>query len=131
MASFPFVGQLGTGASQKAIFATWVFLQYACLAGHYAVMPAVASNLFGPKNMATNYGILYTMMAPGTVFIALLFEFVDFGDNWVIVFVPGAAFVLISKSDLSIVSVYYVSSVSKYVSHRFILEQCSIQFHWF
>ncbi|CAH8871627.1 unnamed protein product [Trichobilharzia szidati] len=60
--SFPHIGGL-TGDSLKAVYAIWVFVLYFSLSGVFTIQPAATGVLFGPLNMAVNYGCVFSAFA--------------------------------------------------------------------
>ena len=57
--SFPHIGSL-TGVGLKVMYAIWVFILFFSLSGVFVIQPAATGILFGPLNMAVNYGIIFT-----------------------------------------------------------------------
>ncbi|VDD81082.1 unnamed protein product [Mesocestoides corti] len=51
----------------QALFAVWVFLLFFTMSGHFVLLPGACSRIFGPKYMATTYGLLYFTTASGRV----------------------------------------------------------------
>lgn len=50
---------IATTSVFKYLYPIWVFLLFFSMAGHFVLMPAACSRIFGPKNTATTYGLLY------------------------------------------------------------------------
>lgn len=46
-------------AALKPLYTIWVFLLVFSMAGHFVLLPAASSRIFGAKNAATTYGLLY------------------------------------------------------------------------
>ncbi|CAH8641098.1 unnamed protein product [Schistosoma margrebowiei] len=57
--SFPHIGSLSS-VGLKAMYAIWVFILFFSLSGVFVIQPAATGILFGPLNMAVNYGIIFT-----------------------------------------------------------------------
>ncbi|KAM3183884.1 hypothetical protein ACTXT7_009469 [Hymenolepis weldensis] len=63
-----FVWGVGVGRYTYGIF---VCLMFFSMAGVFAMMPAATRLLFGPKNMATNYGMIFSAFSIGSCLSAL------------------------------------------------------------
>ncbi|GAA40943.2 oxalate:formate antiporter, partial [Clonorchis sinensis] len=57
--SFPFISVF-TGTAARVTFVLWVGLMFLCHCGIFVFAPTAAANIFGPVNMAVNYGMTFT-----------------------------------------------------------------------
>ncbi|VDN10607.1 unnamed protein product [Dibothriocephalus latus] len=55
-ATFP---AIGSSSALRYIYPIWVFTLFFLLAGHFVISPGAAGRIFGPKNMATLYGLIF------------------------------------------------------------------------
>ncbi|KAM3175476.1 hypothetical protein ACTXT7_008451 [Hymenolepis weldensis] len=60
----------------KPLYTIWVFLLFFSMAGHFVLMPAACTRIFGPKNTATTYGLLYFTTCPSALILAAITLFV-------------------------------------------------------
>lgn len=56
--TFPHLN-LATGGALKGLYAIWVCMLFFSLSGVFAIMPAATGILFGPANLAVNYGLVF------------------------------------------------------------------------
>ncbi len=56
--SYPFITKVG-GTAARGLYATWTFALFSCIAGNFALLPAVATTTFGPKYMSTTFALLF------------------------------------------------------------------------
>ncbi|VDK77564.1 unnamed protein product [Dibothriocephalus latus] len=54
--SYPYVA---AGPAGPYLYAIWIFAIFFTLSGHFVIVPAACTRSFGPKNMATIYGLVY------------------------------------------------------------------------
>ncbi|KAF8562771.1 Major facilitator superfamily protein [Paragonimus westermani] len=64
--SFPHL-TLVEGILLKCLYTIWVCLMFFSLSGVFVIMPAALKLLFGPANLAVNYGLLYTAVSCGSI----------------------------------------------------------------
>ncbi|KER34056.1 hypothetical protein T265_12495, partial [Opisthorchis viverrini] len=57
--SFPFISVF-TGTTAKVTFVLWVGLMFLCHCGIFVFAPTATANIFGPVNLAVNYGMTFT-----------------------------------------------------------------------
>nr|CAH8871728.1 unnamed protein product [Trichobilharzia regenti] len=69
--SFPHIGGL-TGDSLKAVYAIWVFVLHFSLSGVFTIQPAATGVVFGPLNMAVNYGCVFSAFAVGSILCGII-----------------------------------------------------------
>lgn len=83
-----------SGVALKVAYALWVCLLFFSLSGVFAIMPAATGNLFGPVNLAVNYGLIFNAFAAGSLVCGLITTFVDAKDAYFVQF-TGCGFVCI------------------------------------
>ena len=59
-------------ADNDALYFIWTCLIFMCLGGNYSIFPTAVCQLFGPRHMAANYGLLFTGHAVSAVTGAVL-----------------------------------------------------------
>jgi len=67
LSTFPFIGESGV---LDALYPIWVFGLFFTMAGHFVLMPGACHRIFGPKNIAAIYGVIYAFTAPGALMLA-------------------------------------------------------------
>ncbi|KAF6772545.1 hypothetical protein AHF37_08220 [Paragonimus kellicotti] len=77
--SFPHL-TLVDGIVLKSLYTIWVCLMFFSLSGVFVIMPAALELLFGPDNMAVNYGLLYTAVSCGSFLSGTITMFVSAKD---------------------------------------------------
>uniref|UniRef100_A0A5K3EW76 MFS domain-containing protein n=1 Tax=Mesocestoides corti TaxID=53468 RepID=A0A5K3EW76_MESCO len=77
---------IATTSAFRALFAIWVFLLFFTMAGHFVLLPGACSRIFGPKYMATTYGLLYFTTAPSALILAAIVSQFDIAQNFDLVF---------------------------------------------
>ncbi|VDL63380.1 unnamed protein product [Hymenolepis diminuta] len=70
----------------KPLYTIWVFLLFFSMAGHFVLMPAACTRIFGPKNTATTYGFLYLTTCPSALILAGITSVHDINQNFNLVF---------------------------------------------
>ncbi|VDO04932.1 unnamed protein product [Rodentolepis nana] len=83
--TLPAIGMLPMNAL-KPLYTIWVFLLFFSMAGHFVLMPAACSRIFGPKNSATTYGLLYFTTCPSALILAAITSTNDITNNFNLVF---------------------------------------------
>ncbi|KAL5971409.1 L-lactate transporter [Taenia solium] len=68
------------------LYPIWVFLLFFSMAGHFVLMPAACSRIFGPKNTATIYGLLYFTTCPSALILSAIVSVHDIKDNFPLTF---------------------------------------------
>ncbi|KAA3680343.1 uncharacterized protein DEA37_0009499, partial [Paragonimus westermani] len=66
LVTFPHIG-LTEGILLQGLYFFWVCAMFFLLSGIFTIMPAATSTLFGPVNLAVNYGMLFTAFALGSL----------------------------------------------------------------
>ncbi|KAG5443126.1 Oxalate:formate antiporter [Clonorchis sinensis] len=61
----------------KVFYGIWICLLFVCISGVFSIMPTATGSLFGPANMAVNYGLVYSAVSVGTLVCALVSTFVS------------------------------------------------------
>ncbi|VDP77074.1 unnamed protein product [Echinostoma caproni] len=84
MCTFPHLALL-SGPVARALYAIWVSVMFFCVSGVLVLAPSATQILFGPKNMAINYGIMFTALILGSVLAALITT-VRVRGEWTILF---------------------------------------------
>ncbi|VDP71863.1 unnamed protein product [Schistosoma mattheei] len=74
--SFPHIGSLSI-VGLKVMYAIWVFILFFSLSGVFVIQPAATGILFGPLNMAVNYGIIFTGFTVGSILCAIITYFIN------------------------------------------------------
>lgn len=69
--TFPHLN-LATGGTLKGLYAIWVCMLFFSLSGVFAIMPAATGILFGPANLAVNYGLVFNAFAAGSLICAVI-----------------------------------------------------------
>ncbi|KAF6778222.1 hypothetical protein AHF37_02136 [Paragonimus kellicotti] len=69
LVTFPHIG-LTEGTLLQGLYFFWVCAMFFLLSGIFTIMPAATSTLFGPVNLAVNYGMLFTAFALGSLVCA-------------------------------------------------------------
>ncbi|KAF5398978.1 Oxalate:formate antiporter, partial [Paragonimus heterotremus] len=69
LVTFPHVG-LTEGLVLQGLYFFWVCAMFFLLSGIFTIMPAATSTLFGPVNLAVNYGMLFTAFSLGSLVCA-------------------------------------------------------------
>lgn len=59
-------------ADSSALYFIWTCMVFMCLGGSYSIFPTAVCQLFGPRHMAANYGMLFTAHAVSAITGALL-----------------------------------------------------------
>ena len=59
-------------ADSSALYFIWTCMIFMCLGGNYSIFPTATCQLFGPRHMASNYGMLFTAHAVSAVTGAVL-----------------------------------------------------------
>ena len=59
-------------ADSSVLYFIWSCMIFMCLGGNYSIFPTVTCQLFGPRHMAANYGMLFTAHAVSAVTGAVL-----------------------------------------------------------
>ncbi|CUT99518.1 oxalate:formate antiporter [Echinococcus multilocularis] len=80
----------------RYLFPVWVFLLFFSMAGHFVLMPAACSRIFGPKNTATTYGLLYFTTCPSALILAAIVSQYDIKKNFPLTFYCCCALCLVS-----------------------------------
>ncbi|VDN16575.1 unnamed protein product [Dibothriocephalus latus] len=88
MATFPIIGE---ASYIKVLYAIWVFGLFFTMAGHFVLMPAACTSCFGPKNMATIYGLLYLATAPSSLLLSAIISQFNIEGEWDTVYWSCAA----------------------------------------
>ncbi|VDP71527.1 unnamed protein product [Echinostoma caproni] len=83
--SFPHLS-LASGAALKGLYALWVCLLFLSLSGVFAIMPAATGILFGPVNLAVNYGLVFNAFAAGSVICGVITSVVNAKDAYLMQF---------------------------------------------
>nr|CDS26778.2 oxalate:formate antiporter [Hymenolepis microstoma] len=83
--TLPAIGLLPMNAL-KPLYTIWVFLLFFSMAGHFVLMPAACSRIFGPKNSATTYGLLYFTTCPSALILAAITSTNDINKDFNLVF---------------------------------------------
>ncbi|KAG5443129.1 hypothetical protein CSKR_108540 [Clonorchis sinensis] len=78
LATFPHLSY-ASGLSLKILYTIWVCLIFTFLGSFFTIMPMAVSTIFGPANMAVNYGILFSAQAFASILSGLITTFVT--DN--------------------------------------------------
>ncbi|CAL8075693.1 unnamed protein product [Calicophoron daubneyi] len=83
--SFPHLSHL-EGTTLKVLYALWVCILFVCISGVFSMMPAATSNLFGPKYMAINYGLVFNAFVAGSLLCAVITTLVRMKDGYIFQF---------------------------------------------
>uniref|UniRef100_A0A3Q0KMF3 Putative oxalate:formate antiporter n=1 Tax=Schistosoma mansoni TaxID=6183 RepID=A0A3Q0KMF3_SCHMA len=83
--SFPHIGSL-TGVGLKVMYAIWVFILFFSLSGVFVIQPAATGILFGPLNMAVNYGIIFTGFTVGSILCSIITNFINTPNAYLVQF---------------------------------------------
>jgi len=59
-------------ADSKVLYFIWTCMIFMCLGGNYSIFPTATCQLFGPRHMAANYGLLFTAHAVSAITGAVL-----------------------------------------------------------
>ncbi|VDL92921.1 unnamed protein product, partial [Schistocephalus solidus] len=92
-ATFP---AIGTSSVFLYIYPVWVFALFFLLAGHFVIMPGACTRIFGPKNMATLYGLIFFATAPSSLLLSAIISQFTIDGKWIEVYLSAAAICLIS-----------------------------------
>ncbi|VDD81080.1 unnamed protein product [Mesocestoides corti] len=84
---FPNVFIWGVGVA-RFTYAIFVCLMFFAMSGVFAIMPAGTRLLFGPKNMATNYGMVFSSFSVGSCLSAFASQMA--GGQWNLLFYGSA-----------------------------------------
>ncbi|VDD81084.1 unnamed protein product [Mesocestoides corti] len=103
---------IATTSAFRALFAIWVFLLFFTMAGHFVLLPGACSRIFGPKYMATTYGLLYfttvsshdhpSIDAPSALILAAIVSQFDIAQNFDLVFYCCCGLCCLGKYSISI-----------------------------
>ncbi|BHF75407.1 hypothetical protein SprV_0501850300 [Sparganum proliferum] len=88
MATFSFINRV---SFMNVLYAIWVFALFFTMSGHFVLMPAACMSSFGPKNMATIYGLLYLATAPSSLLLSAIISQFDIEGKWDTVYLSCAA----------------------------------------
>ncbi|VDM21048.1 unnamed protein product [Hydatigera taeniaeformis] len=83
--TFPVIARAPTHVFQ-GLYPVWVFLLFFSMAGHFVLMPAACSRIFGPKNTATTYGLLYFTTCPSALILAAIVSVHDIKNDFPLTF---------------------------------------------
>ncbi|CAH8566160.1 unnamed protein product [Schistosoma turkestanicum] len=83
--SFPHIGSL-TGVGLQVIYAIWVFILFFSLSGVFVIQPAATGIIFGPLNMAVNYGLIFTAFTVGSLLCSIITNFIHTPNAYLIQF---------------------------------------------
>ncbi|CAH8632949.1 unnamed protein product [Schistosoma guineensis] len=83
--SFPHIGSLSS-VGLKVMYAIWVFILFFSLSGVFVIQPAATGILFGPLNMAVNYGIIFTGFTVGSILCAIITYFINTPNAYLVQF---------------------------------------------
>lgn len=59
-------------ANSSVLYFIWTCMIFMCLGGNYSIFPTATCQLFGPRHMAANYGLLFTAHAVSAITGAVL-----------------------------------------------------------
>ncbi|KAA0194912.1 Oxalate:formate antiporter [Fasciolopsis buskii] len=82
--TFPHLTLL-SGMVARAIYALWVSTMFFCLSGVFVLNPTATNILFGSRNMALNYGLIFTAFILGSILAAIVTT-IPARENWVNLF---------------------------------------------
>ncbi|TPP59241.1 putative oxalate:formate antiporter [Fasciola gigantica] len=82
--TFPYLVAL-TGTPAKVVYVLWVSTMFFCLSGVFVLNPTATNILFGSKNMAVNYGLIFTAFIFGSVLAATVTT-IPVRGNWINLF---------------------------------------------
>ncbi|THD23681.1 Oxalate/formate antiporter [Fasciola hepatica] len=82
--TFPYLVVL-TGTPAKVVYVLWVSTMFFCLSGVFVLNPTATNILFGSKNMAVNYGLIFTAFIFGSVLAAIVTT-IPVRGNWINLF---------------------------------------------
>ncbi|BHF74361.1 hypothetical protein SprV_0501744700 [Sparganum proliferum] len=85
--TFPYVA---AGPAGPYLYAIWIFAIFFTLSGHFVIIPAACTRIFGPQNMATIYGLVYAATAPGALLAAAVISQFDVKGAWIAVYTACA-----------------------------------------
>ncbi|THD27497.1 Oxalate:formate antiporter [Fasciola hepatica] len=85
LVTFPHLN-LATGVTLKVLYAIWVCLLFFSLSGVFAIMPAATGILFGPANLAVNYGLVFNAFAAGSLICGVIATVVQSKDAFLMQF---------------------------------------------
>ncbi|BHF75404.1 hypothetical protein SprV_0501850000 [Sparganum proliferum] len=88
MGTFAFIDKV---RFMNVLYAIWVFILFFTMAGHFVLMPAACTSCFGPKHMATIYGLLYLATAPSSLLLSAIISQFDIEGKWTEVFLSCTA----------------------------------------
>ncbi|CAH8619091.1 unnamed protein product [Heterobilharzia americana] len=69
--TFPLMSY-ASGVLLKIVFTIWACSLFFFLSGVFSMMPAATGSIFGPKNLAVNYGLVYLGFAFGSILSLLV-----------------------------------------------------------
>ncbi|BHF75402.1 hypothetical protein SprV_0501849800 [Sparganum proliferum] len=93
MATFPFISQ---ASFMSVLFGIWVFVLFFSMSGHYVLLPATCTSLFGHKNMATIYGLVFLANAPSSLLLSTIISQFEIAGKWNAVYLSCTAILCIS-----------------------------------
>nr|VZH92713.1 unnamed protein product [Spirometra erinaceieuropaei] len=93
MATFPFINQ---ASFMNVLFGIWIFALFFSMAGHYVLLPAACTSLFGHKNMATIYGLVFLANAPSSLLLSAIISQFEIAGKWTAVYLSCTAILCIS-----------------------------------
>ncbi|KAG5443361.1 Monocarboxylate transporter 11 [Clonorchis sinensis] len=69
--TFPHISVF-SGVSAKIFYTIWVSMLYFCQCGIFVFAPTATEILFGPVNLAVNYGLIYNAFIAGSMFASVM-----------------------------------------------------------
>ncbi|TGZ59186.1 hypothetical protein CRM22_009226 [Opisthorchis felineus] len=92
--SFPFISVF-TGTAAKVTFVLWVGLMFLCHCGIFVFAPTATANIFGPVNMAVNYGMTFTAFIVGSLAASIMTNLAPVGTEIKQHFLIGGAMAIL------------------------------------
>ncbi|VDK81899.1 unnamed protein product [Dibothriocephalus latus] len=92
--TFPFVA---AGPAGIYLYSIWVLLLFLNLSGNFVILPGACNTLFGPKNYAIIYGLVYGAAAPSGLITAAVTAQLNLDGAWLPVYATCASFCAFGK----------------------------------
>nr|VZI25392.1 unnamed protein product [Spirometra erinaceieuropaei] len=92
--TYPYVA---AGPAGPYLYAIWIFAIFFTLSGHFVIIPAACTRIFGPQNMATIYGLVYAATAPSALLAAAVISQFDVKGAWIAVYTACAVSCFIGR----------------------------------
>ncbi|KAF7256587.1 Oxalate:formate antiporter [Paragonimus skrjabini miyazakii] len=74
------------GVLLKSLYTIWVCLLFLSLSGVFVMMPAATGILFGPANLAVNYGLVFNAFAAGSLVCGVITTLVEAKNAYLVQF---------------------------------------------